>query len=108
MPWFKLDDSFHQHPKVVVAGNAAVGLWIRCATYSAQYLTDGYIPNHIVHSYGKAREVGSLVDVHLWVPTDGGMLIPDYLDYNPSKADVDLARKRDAERKRRGRESRHE
>jgi hypothetical protein len=44
MPWFRLEDSFHNHPKVHQAGNAAIGLWVRCGTYSAQYLTDGHVP----------------------------------------------------------------
>lgn len=105
MPWFRLEDSFHAHPKVKRAGNAAVGLWIRCATYSAQYETDGLIPPEVYtgrDGYGTTREVEALIAARLWVVTDGGMLMPDYLDYNPSKADNDQRRKVDAERKRRG------
>jgi hypothetical protein len=100
MPWFRLDESFHSHPKVQQAGNAAVGLWTRCGTWSAQYLTDGVIPPDVYAHYGRTSEVERLVAAHLWVPTSGGMLMPDYLDYNPSKADVVQRRKEDAERKR--------
>jgi hypothetical protein len=102
MPWFRLEDSFHSHPKVQQAGNAAAGLWVRCGTWSAQYLTDGLIPPEVYGSYGRTREVEQLVTSRLWVRMDGGMLMPDYLDYNPSKADVEQRRKVDAERKRRG------
>lgn len=106
MSWFRLEDSFHAHPKVKRAGNGAVGLWVRCGTWSAQYETDGVIPPEVYAGrpgYGSPREIEALVSARLWIPTDDGMLMPDYLDYNPSKADNDQRRKVDAERKRRGR-----
>lgn len=103
MPWFRVEDSFHQHPKVLKAGNAAVGLWVRCGTWSSQYLTDGFIPANIAATYGRPREIRQLVTARLWSEQDGGFLMTDYLDYNPSAAEVKLRRKEDAERKRRGR-----
>jgi hypothetical protein len=103
MPWFRLDESFHSHPKVQRAGNTAVGLWVRCGTWSAQYLTDGVIPPEVYGGYGRPGDISKLVDTHLWLPTDDGMVMPDYLDYNPSKVDVEQRRKDDAERKRRSR-----
>ena len=106
MAWFRLEDSFHHHPKVMRAGNAAVGLWVRCGTYSSQYLTDGFIPDEIIATYGRTREIQAAVTSRLWIPTEGGMLIPDYLDYNPSAEQVKQRRKEDAERKRRGGRSR--
>jgi hypothetical protein len=104
MAWFRIEDSFHSHPKVKLAGNAAVGLWVRCGTWSAQYLTDGLVPTHIVGDLGKPREIEALVKARLWVPSDDGMLIPDFLDYNQSKGEVEARRKRDADRKRADRE----
>jgi hypothetical protein len=108
MPWFRLEESFHSHPKVVAAGNAAAGLWVRCGTYSAQYLTDGYIPDDVIARYREARsrEVERLLAARLWVQTDGGVLMPDYLEYNPSAADVKLKRKLDLEVRRAGGRSR--
>jgi hypothetical protein len=103
MAWFRLDDKFHAHPKVMRAGNAAVGLWVRCGTYSAGYGGDGCVPAEIIAKYGDRREVAALVAARLWVPCDDGMLIPDFLQYNPSKAEDDERRRRDAERKRVGR-----
>ena len=35
MPWFIVDDSAHSHPKLIKAGNSAVGLWMRCGSYAA-------------------------------------------------------------------------
>ena len=105
MPWFRLDEGFHQHPKVLKAGNAAVGLWIRCGTWSAQYLTDGFIPANIAATYGRPREIEQLIAAHLWQRHEGGFLMPDYLDYNPSAEEIRQRRKADLERKRRGAKS---
>jgi hypothetical protein len=105
MPWFRIDDTFADHPKVTGAGNAAVGLWVRCGTYSARFLTDGQVPEQIARGYGTRRDIERLVLARLWVPTDDGYAMPDFLDYNPSAEQVKLARKRDAEKKRRQREN---
>ena len=53
MPWFTVDDSFYDNPKVRRAGNAAAGLWLRCGTYSARYLLDGRIPADIAATFGR-------------------------------------------------------
>jgi hypothetical protein len=103
MPWFKLDDNFHLHPKVHDAGNAAVGLWVRCGTYSAQYLTDGHVPAKVVREYGRSAEIKALVAARLWVPNGDGFVIPDYLEYNPSREQVLARRATDAERQARRR-----
>lgn len=98
MPWFRLEDSFHHHPKVTKAGNAATGLWVRCGTYSSQYLTDGRIPAEIARDYGRPREIQALLASRLWVENGDGFLMPDYLDYNPSADQVRLDRARARER----------
>jgi len=105
MTWFRLDDNFHDHPKVIRAGNAAVGLWVRCATYSSSYLTDGYIEADIARARGTRREIDRCVDSTLWVPNGSGFLMPDYLEYNPSAEQVreERAKARQRMRKRRGR-----
>ena len=103
MPWFRLDDDFHHHPKVRAAGNAAIGLWISCATYSAQYLTDGHIDTAIANSYGTEPQINRLTTTRLWIPDDTGYLIPDYLDYNPSSQQVLEDRKKARLRQQRAR-----
>lgn len=105
MPWFRLDDSFHSHPKVIAAGNEAVGLYVRCGTYAAQHLTDGFVGKSIVLLYGSEALAARLVDVALWNRTRGGWNIHDYLDYNPSRETVEKERKAAAERQRRSREA---
>jgi len=118
VPWFRVDDTFHSHPKILAAGNEATGLYVRCGSYAAQHLTDGYIPEHIAELYG-ACDTGSrrnpdtgkpetlgetLVRAKLWRRTRGGYKMPGYLDYNPSKTAVENQRKEAAERQRRRRE----
>jgi len=96
--WLKLDDHFGNHPKVNKAGNAATGLWVRCATYSAQYLTDGHIPIEIARQMGSTREINALLAAGLWVQNGDGYVIPDYLEFNPSRAQVEADREAARER----------
>lgn len=104
MPWFRLDDSFHSHPKVLRAGNEAVGLYVRCGTYAADHTTDGFVERSIVLLYGTEALAARLVDAGLWHRTRGGWNIHDYLDYNPSREAVEKERKDKAERQKRWRE----
>lgn len=83
--WFKLDDRFHSHWKVVAAGNAAIGLWVRCCTWSADYKRDGKVPADIARMYGTADEMGALADAGLWLPNGDGFVVPDFLEYNPKQ-----------------------
>jgi len=100
--WFKVDDGFHQHPKAVRAGNSALGLWVRCGSYSSRYETDGVIPAKVVHDYGSRRDIADLIASSLLIRIDGGYLMPDFLDYNPSRDELEQKRKADRERKRQG------
>lgn len=105
MPWFRLDDSFYSHPKVIAAGNEAVGLFVRCGTYAAQHLTDGFVRQDVALLYGSAELAGTLVRTKLWHRARGGWQIHDYLDYNPSREAVENERKAAAERQKRRREA---
>lgn len=102
--WFKLDDRFGNHPKVVQAGNAAIGLWCRCGTYCGEHLTDGHIPAEIARMYGTPREIQTLLTTGLWVQNGTGYVMPDYLEFNPSKEQVlaDRAAARERMSRRRG------
>jgi hypothetical protein len=103
VPWFRVDDSFHSHPKAIASGNEAVGLWVRCGTYAAEHLTDGFVPRDVVLLYGSTALAGTLVRTRLWHRARGGWTIHDYLDYNPSREAVENERKQAAERQRRRR-----
>ncbi|MEV6547936.1 hypothetical protein AB0M57_04410 [Streptomyces sp. NPDC051597] len=67
MPWFKIDDSAHSHPKFLRAGNAALGLWLRCGSYSAQHLLEGFVPKKVVKPFGGTpAQVRKLLEAGLW------------------------------------------
>jgi len=105
LPWFRLDDSFHSHPKVIAAGNEAIGFYVRCGAYAAQHLTDGFIRQDVALLYGSPALADSLVQAKLWRRVRGGWQMPDYLDYNPSAEQVKQERKNAAERQKRRRDA---
>ena len=101
MPWGRVDDSLHGHPKVLRAGLEAMGLWAVALSYVSQYLTDGVVPVEWVETLrgepdarGRRRYVGlrlaaTLVRVGLWEGVNGvGWRFHDFLDHNPSASSV--------------------
>lgn len=80
-------------------------MYVRCGTYAAQHLTDGFVPEQVALQYGTPALAATLVQAKLWRRTRGGWRMPDYLEYNPSKEAVDKERKAAAERQKRRREA---
>jgi len=104
MTWFKIDDDFFFHPKVIAAGNSAIGLFVRCGSWASNHLTDGFIPHKVIEMFGSEPDITRLVDVGLLEETDGdGYLMPAFLDYNPSADEVKATRAASAERQRQSR-----
>lgn len=102
--WFKVDDTFALHPKVLAAGNAAIGLWIRAGAWSAGQLTDGYIPDTLLSSLGATKQqANALVKAGLWDREPDGYRFHDWPVYQPMRTDVEAAREAGAERVRRWR-----
>jgi hypothetical protein len=92
VPWFKVDDRLAHHPKIMQAGNAAMGLWVRAGSWSAAHLTDGFIPADLVPTFGaKRRDAEALVKANLWSAEPDGYRFRDWLDYQPSAHDVKLS-----------------
>lgn len=95
MPWVKLDDSLHGHPKAERAGNEALGVHLLALSYCGAYLTNGKITPEFVKGKAGPRHkqvVERLVSAGLWEPNGNGWVIHDYLDYNPSREDVERDR----------------
>lgn len=93
MPWFRVDDRFAMHPKVIAAGNTAIGLWVRAGSWSAQLLTDGQVPRGPLAALGgKPRDAQSLVDAGLWTVTETGWSFHDWDGFQPSRAEVEQLR----------------
>lgn len=117
MPWFKIDDGFHCHPKVLAAGTAAVGLYVRCGSWSAQQTSDGVVPKQVARMYGTPRMIKALLDADLWHQKGhecaacpeldaNSYAIHQYLDRNPSRVDVEKERKAKSKRQQKWREGR--
>lgn len=106
MVWFKVDDTLPFHAKVVQAGNAAMGLWVRAGAWSAQQLTDGHIPLHIVSALGNKKQAERLVLVGLWVSLPDGYRFHQWNEdgRQPTRASVEKERGEARERMRKARE----
>lgn len=99
------------HPKCVAAGPAASWLWFAGICYSREKLTDGFIAKLIVPTLvpglsSPYRVAARLVEVKLWDDAVGGYQVHDYLERNPSKAEIDELRAAEAERKKSWRDGR--
>jgi hypothetical protein len=101
MTWFKVDDSFHSHPKALAAGPAAVGLWTIAGTWSCANLTDGFVPDYVLPRLAEgAQELArTLVAAGLWRRAKGGHRFHDWDVYQRSREEVLEERKKWAEKK---------
>lgn len=104
MTWFKIDDSFYDHPKVFDAPDCAVALWTRAGTWSARNLTDGFVPTGMPARLCDDPDtaVKELVRRGLWIRTTGGFRFHDWANYQPSREAVEDLRTKRAEAGRRG------
>ena len=94
MPWFKVDDKFHSHPKVMELTPSAVGLWTLAGAWCADYLTDGAIRSGQIRRLGGSEdEAQQLVDAGLWIATDEGWQFSDWTEYQPTREAVESERK---------------
>ncbi len=94
--WAKLDDGFWMHPKVLMAGNTAAGVFARMLSYSGCYLTDGLVPAAIVSQIvGTDRKTLPALAQYglIEVLETGSVVIPDFLEHNKSKVEVEAARR---------------
>jgi hypothetical protein len=89
MTWARLDDRFPEHPKVVGLSDAAFRLHIKALCYVARNRTDGHLPNAVPRSLGgMPRQVAELLSAAVWEKNGDAWIIHDYLDYNPSRAEL--------------------
>lgn len=106
MTWFKVDDSFYDHPKVEQLSLAARGLWVTAGTYAARHLTDGFVPDSIINRAGRgvASATRELYSVGMWLPEKGGIRFHDWDQFQPSRESVEADRLRTKERQKAWRE----
>lgn len=113
MVWVRLDDQFHSHEKVAELEPdlmlAAVGLHALALSWCGDRLTDGMLPKgQPARLAGRNVDdlIAELVRVGLWERTETGYQIHDYLDYNPSREEVNTISAVRSEAGKRGAESR--
>lgn len=129
MAWVRISDDFYDHPKFQQLTGVGVSMWVAGLAYANRNLTDGFVPVRMACAlvdqdslgysmYGPGQEgsaaangLVSLVDAGLWheeghgcercpQPPAGSIIMHDYLDYQPSRVDVE---KRADERSQAGR-----
>lgn len=88
MAWGKVDDNLAFHPKVIQAGNEAMGLWVRALSWSMQVLSDGHIPSGMVSAFCGDDAAKKLVDAGLWIEQNDGFQFRDWAEYQPTKETV--------------------
>jgi general stress protein YciG len=110
MVWFKVDDSFHSHPKAMAVSLAALGLWTAAGSWSGAHLTDGFIPDRGVQllARGESALAEELVAAGLWKRTKGGYRFHQWVEdsdgteRNPTAKQVKEKRSKRAEAGRKG------
>lgn len=106
MAWVRLDDNYVQHPKFLALSHVAFRLWHEGMCYCRKLMTDGVIPATDLKTfrYAQRAAIQELTTPRapggaaLWLHAEGGYLIHDYLDWNPSQTDEQ--KERDAAKKR--------
>lgn len=89
MGWARIDDGFHDHPKLMGLSLEAVGLWTLTLTWARRHHRagggrPGFVPKTVPARFAGNRGVklAFLLESHgLWDETDGGWTIHDYDDY---------------------------
>ena len=113
MTWFKVEDNFWSHPKVMHLSSHAAGVWLRSAAYCSAHLTDGRITGHtieVICPESRAhtrRAIAELVTAVLWdLGTQGDEYVfHDWAVYQSTRAEVEA--KREAEREKKARQRRN-
>lgn len=102
MTWVKLDDKFWANPKVQAVGNEAAGAFARMLSFCGDHLTDGKIPEPTAQ-FIAGPETLDVLEGHGFIERNGsGYIVPEFLDFNPTRDEVAAMRKARAEAGRRG------
>lgn len=95
MVWFKVDDSFYDHPKTEELSDSAIALWTRAGSYCARHLTDGFISHRKADRMcdNPATAITELVDAGLWERESDGYRFHDWHEYQPTREEALAASK---------------
>ena len=105
MAHFQVDDDLAFHQKTLIAGNAAMGLWVRAGSHCQRLLTDGFISEDLARTLGSTAQVQRLILSGLWHKTDGGYMFHEWGEdkrtgvKRQETADQNLQRRKDKARR---------
>ncbi len=97
MPWFRIDDAFGDHPKLVALEAdpdtyaQAVALWTVGGCYCARHLTDGRLPKSALRRlvpFDAMAGATALLSAGLWQEDSTCYIYHDWLDWNPSRDEL--------------------
>ncbi len=110
MAWIRIEDSIFRNRKIVELPPNSKLLLIGSLCHCADQMTDGFIATGAAKATAGLLGVPwtahkPLVDGGLWHKAEGGFMVHDYLDYQPSSQQERQRREAEADRKRRWREA---
>jgi hypothetical protein len=92
MAWFKVDDGFYTSQKFLTIPRElqveAAGVWLVAGTWSADKMTDGFVPYGVMNLWEfKTEIVEHLVRVGFWDHDEehDGIMFHDWCDYQPTR-----------------------
>lgn len=100
MTWFKVDDQFPNHRKVIAIPRrnrfTAIGAWVSAGCWSASQLSDGHVPAYALRELGiPSGAMDSLLAVGLWEPDGaGGIQFCDWSSWQPTRAQIEDNRRK--------------
>jgi len=100
VPFLLVDDRIMEHPKLEELSDRAFRLHVAGLCHCAGNLTDGLLTTPTVRALcgrlrARKQHVSELVSSGLWVDYgERGFIIHDYLEHNPTKAEVQERREK--------------
>lgn len=116
MTWFKIDDGFSSHPKIMDVLDSehpadAIAVWTMAGSYCARHLTNGFITakqlRRLCADLNHDEGASVLVEAGLWHEVEGGYEFHEWFDHQPSRDEVESKRAKNRERVTRYRERRN-
>ena len=96
MTWLRKDDKFPEHRKIRRLSDGAYRLHDTALCYAAKDESDGLITiedlDEMQHGAKLRKHIPALIAAALWEEVDGGWLIHDFLNYNPSHEQQEVKR----------------
>ena len=101
-----LDANYSEDAAIISVGPDAELCYVRALTLCKRLLTDGFIARaHLPRLAGDLHSIqtgeqtieglaGALVEHHLWTEAEGGWQVRGWLNWNPSRAEIDEGRRK--------------